>query len=243
MSHQNYSKSKNQWKYTLIFSLILTFLFSTNTKIVAQSDTEVKETAIELEALLFTITKNTDKETFEKIKIAFAKEGVIVDINKIKRNVNDEITSIRVDMKSETSNISYNLSSDKPMKPFDISCNERGEDIAIITSSKRKKNKMIFIKEDGHDGKSHDHNTKVWISKNGERIEKNHDTHENIKFNSGNKNKSPLVYLDGKEISKEEMEKIDPNTIESMNVYKGEKAIEKYGEKGKDGVIAIHTKK
>lgn len=54
---------------------------------------------------------------------------------------------------------------------------------------------------------------------------------------------NPLYLLDGKEISKSEMDKIDPSIIESINVLKGEKAIEAYGDKGKDGVIEIVTKK
>jgi hypothetical protein len=52
----------------------------------------------------------------------------------------------------------------------------------------------------------------------------------------------PLIILEGKEISKEEMQKIKPENIKSMEVLKGESAIEKYGDKGKDGVIII-TKK
>ena len=38
------------------------------------------------------------------------------------------------------------------------------------------------------------------------------------------------------------MESIDPNTIKAINVFKGETAIEKYGEKGKNGVIVITLK-
>jgi len=53
----------------------------------------------------------------------------------------------------------------------------------------------------------------------------------------------PLYLLDGKEISKTEMDKIDPNEIASMKVWKGAQSIEKYGDKGKDGVIEITMKK
>jgi hypothetical protein len=49
----------------------------------------------------------------------------------------------------------------------------------------------------------------------------------------------PIYILNGKEISKEEMSKIDPKSIKSMNVLKGESAIKKYGEEGKNGVIEI----
>jgi Zn-dependent protease with chaperone function len=53
----------------------------------------------------------------------------------------------------------------------------------------------------------------------------------------------PLYIVDGKIVSKEEADKIDPGKIESINVLKGEKAIDEYGEKGKNGVIKINLKK
>jgi bla regulator protein BlaR1 len=53
---------------------------------------------------------------------------------------------------------------------------------------------------------------------------------------------APIMMLNGKEISHEEMKKINPNTIDSMDVIKGEKATLKYGDKGKNGVILISSK-
>lgn len=57
----------------------------------------------------------------------------------------------------------------------------------------------------------------------------------------GEKADSVLVILDGKEGPK--LKDINPETIESMNVLKDEAAIEKYGEKGRYGVIEITSKK
>lgn len=56
-------------------------------------------------------------------------------------------------------------------------------------------------------------------------------------------NQEPLFILDGKAISKEAMEKIDPENMESVNVLKGDSAVKKYGEKGANGVIEIKIKK
>jgi hypothetical protein len=53
----------------------------------------------------------------------------------------------------------------------------------------------------------------------------------------------PLVILDGKEITDEEMNKVDPAMIQSVNVLKDKSAIDKYGLKGKNGVIEITMKK
>jgi len=53
----------------------------------------------------------------------------------------------------------------------------------------------------------------------------------------------PLYYINDRKITKLEMEAIDPNTIESIFILKDEKAIEKYGEEGKNGVVEIKIKK
>ena len=55
--------------------------------------------------------------------------------------------------------------------------------------------------------------------------------------------KDVLYIIDGKEMESGSMKDIDPNTIKSINVLKGETAFKLYGEKGKNGVIEITTKK
>lgn len=52
-----------------------------------------------------------------------------------------------------------------------------------------------------------------------------------------------LVILDGKEISGQSLREVKPETIQSIDVWKGEQAIQKYGEKGKNGVILVTSKK
>ncbi len=63
----------------------------------------------------------------------------------------------------------------------------------------------------------------------------------NLKDGQGTE-KKPLFYLDGNEIPEEEMRKIDPQTIEAINVLQGKSATGKYGEKGGNGVIEITLK-
>ena len=53
---------------------------------------------------------------------------------------------------------------------------------------------------------------------------------------------NPLVVIDGKITDKNAMQ-IDVDQIESINVLKDQSAIAKYGEKAKDGVIEVTTKK
>ena len=52
----------------------------------------------------------------------------------------------------------------------------------------------------------------------------------------------PLVILDGKVISNEEMNKIDPKTIHSITVLKNIAAMDLYGEKAANGAILITLK-
>ena len=54
---------------------------------------------------------------------------------------------------------------------------------------------------------------------------------------------NPLIIIDGKEATKEDMEALDSKSIESVDVLKDKSGIELYGDKGKNGVIIIKLKK
>lgn len=56
-------------------------------------------------------------------------------------------------------------------------------------------------------------------------------------------NQKPICVLDEKIITLEEFTKIDPQSIETMNVLKDARARVLYGEDGKNGVIFVTTKK
>lgn len=73
-----------------------------------------------------------------------------------------------------------------------------------------------------------------------------------IQTKSGNSSKKsknepenePKLYLiDEKEVEKSQLDKISPDQIEKVEVFKGEKTIEKYGEKAKNGVISVKLRK
>lgn len=53
----------------------------------------------------------------------------------------------------------------------------------------------------------------------------------------------PLIILDGKEVSEEEMYLIKPEDVDYINVIKDKNATDKYGEKGKNGVVEVFLKK
>jgi hypothetical protein len=54
--------------------------------------------------------------------------------------------------------------------------------------------------------------------------------------------KDVLYIIDGKEMTSGSIKDVDPTSIKMVSVLKGENAIKKYGEKGKNGVIEIKTK-
>lgn len=56
------------------------------------------------------------------------------------------------------------------------------------------------------------------------------------------KDKSPLYIVNGKEAANNVLKTISPSAIQSINVLKDESAINKYGDKGKNGVVEIFLK-
>tara|TARA_B110000305_G_scaffold122_1_gene138 strand:- start:568 stop:1164 length:597 start_codon:yes stop_codon:yes gene_type:complete len=67
---------------------------------------------------------------------------------------------------------------------------------------------------------------------------------KNIRFNIQTDDAQPIIIIDGKEMDTDfDMDSLDFDTIESMDVLKGQKALQKVGAKGKNGVIIIRLKK
>ena len=101
----------------------------------------------------------------------------------------------------------------------------------IITSKTGKKLKIKTIDSDAN----------VWSTDEDVIVKKL--GKGNFVYISSDDGKDPLILVDGKEISKDDMDKLNPKDIETVEVLKGDSATEKYGEKGKNGVILITTKK
>ncbi|MEP3211295.1 MAG: peptidoglycan DD-metalloendopeptidase family protein [Maribacter sp.] len=100
------------------------------------------------------------------------------------------------------------------------------KDAHVFISKNHKNNAFVHLDSDD------DHDIKV-ISKKG----------NGFFFTHTDGDKEPLYLIDGKESTAKKVKRLDPDDIESIDVSKGEKAIEQYGKKAKDGVVEIHTKK
>ena len=86
--------------------------------------------------------------------------------------------------------------------------------------------------------------TPMKVIKTGDNIiihQPNPKSHKKLSY-SANESLKPLIIVNGKVISPDAMGSINPNNIESVNVFKGETAIESYGKKGENGVILIKLK-
>ena len=80
MLHKNRSKNTSQWKFALIFPLIIAFIFTFNTKVVSQNykvkENKIHEVNEDIQIVL--ITKDSDNKSLDRIKKDFSKEGVKV---------------------------------------------------------------------------------------------------------------------------------------------------------------------
>ncbi|MEZ4802297.1 MAG: M56 family metallopeptidase [Gelidibacter sp.] len=127
---------------------------------------------------------------------------------------------------------------------------KKEKNVYVIKSGSKKNSDetedVVFVRKNKKDT--------VWIKKDVENIVWTDDDGKDVEIitvDKGNDNikiftngdEQPLILLDGKEISKKDMDSLKSENIESVNVLKGEKATEKHGKKGEHGVIEITSKK
>lgn len=132
----------------------------------------------------------------------------------------------------------------KDIQTIDIK-KENGKEIIIVNGKKLSPEEII---EEEIEIKNGEGSNFIFVGSSIGTKEKNVETKiikeqdNKIIFHDSN-HKKPLIIIDDKEVKQAEMDALDPNKIESVSVLKGESATELYGEKGKDGVIIIKTKK
>ena len=152
-----------------------------------------------------------------------------VDINKI---VKEEMQNIVIKNESGDGNKNVNIQIKSKFQNNDSS------NINIVT----KENNMQVIKTNSKAiaAKALEDGAKSITTEvtNGEKM------YTIVQENSNKKMpENTLIFVDGKATTQKEMNAINPNTIQSVNVLKGESAIKKYGEKAVNGVIEITLKK
>ena len=58
-----------------------------------------------------------------------------------------------------------------------------------------------------------------------------------------NGDKEPFIVIDGKTSTIDAFKKLDVKIVESISILQGDDATKKYGDKAKDGVVLVTTRK
>ncbi|MAJ31199.1 MAG: hypothetical protein CMC18_00900 [Flavobacteriaceae bacterium] len=195
------------------------------------------------EPITFKIDKDTSDEQILVIKDELEEQGINFSYS-ITRNEKLEITSLSLELKSKNSRSKNTVGSggNKPIQPFTIVIDpERGSSM-IRQGDISKSFNSRFMNMDDMDLSDFD--------KTIDEMRTQMQAHMSQAF-SGNmfmgeeeeeEDLNPLFIIDGREVKMEKVNKLIPQDIESVNVLKGKKALDKYGEKAKYGVVEIKSK-
>lgn len=184
----------------------------------------------------------SDRKAFDRIaaKYPIYVDGVLLTKKQLKNfdtktirsmSVDENVTEVKLTTKkSETETFFFKIADDDSDKPSN----------KILINGKESTEEELT----NHINKINQQKRDSLSSSNKIQIQKiNHkDTHVIIKGIGSSSNDKIVYIVDGKEINPGDFRKIHPGDIERIDVLKDQKAIEKYGDKAKDGVLLITTK-
>ena len=203
------------------------------------------------EPITFKIDKDTSDEQILVIKDQLQEQGIDFSYT-ITRNEKLEITSLSLELRSKNSRSKNTVGSggSKPIQPFTIVIDpERGSSMISQGASSKSFNSS-FMNMDDMDLSDFDKTIdqmraqmqaqmarafsgNMFMDEAEQEKEEEEEEKEDL---------NPLFIIDGREVKMEEVNKLIPEEIESVNVLKGQKALDKYGEKAKYGVVEIKSK-
>jgi hypothetical protein len=202
------------------------------------------------EPITFKIDKDTSDEQILVILDKLQEQGIDFSYT-ITRNENLEITSLSLELTSKNSRSKNTVGSggNKPIQPFSIVIDpERGSSM-ISQGATSKSFNSRFMNMDDMDlsdfDKTIDQMRTQMQAHMARAFSGNMFMDEADQEKEEEKEKedlNPLFIIDGSEVKMEEVNKLIPQEIESVKVLKGEKALDKYGEKAKYGVVEIKSK-
>ena len=256
MLNKNQSHKRNSWKYALVLPLLGAFVFFFQVKVVAQDKKMQEHKAVgKLEIIKsFYVTKETTDETInseiEKFKKEFKTDVVF---SKIKRNAKGEIIALKVDItcpnQKTNSYQSLNYKVIKPLLVFLSKKKNSNEIVGFSASSEimTNNNWRLYDSNGLYEMPTPPPPTTPRSTKNIKNI-----TNSNTLLPAPTPKtprptkdiEKPIIIINGAKTKAtfEDLNKLDPNLIQSMNVLKGKNAIEKYGKDGENGAIEITTK-
>ena len=204
--------------------------------------------------LLDTVEKDleilkTDRKTFDKVasKFPIVINGILMNKKDLKNFDTSRIKSVHIDAGNPEKGTIVNLSTND-----DDNSGSRMFTFKIADdNSDKPSNKILINGKESTEEEVRNHINKInqqkkdsLSSSNNIQVQKINykDTHVTIKGIGSSSNQKIIYIVDGKEINSGDFNKIHPNDIERIDVLKDKKAIEKYGDKAKDGVIVVTTK-
>ncbi|MEY4963232.1 MAG: hypothetical protein RLZZ323_551 [Bacteroidota bacterium] len=242
MLNRNQSKKWNSWKYTLILPALVGFVLLFQIKTIAQTKIVVNSKVVgyytEVESDNLITSKTTDDE-IKAIQKSFTTDDTTLKINNIKRNKDGEIIAIRLELtskKNPKTKTVKEVRGNEPIKTIEI-YNEQDEynkkSIGFKELSNIATASLIGSETDSTDTTNLKQD-RVLVSRLSKdepqdnvfivnRSDSNNDVKITaVKSNSPSTiNPETIIYLNDKEISKIEMDKINPKTIKSVDVKKG----------------------
>jgi len=223
MLNKNQSKKRNSWKYALVLPVLVAFVFLFQMEVIAKEKNvrPKAEQAASNDVDVYEITKNTtETELKEKAERISKNYGITVQFSATKRNANNELTAINVELKkgTEISN-NRNANSSEAIKPFAI----------VITKDSNGKISIDFIEED----------------KSVEKLV----VVNNVVSSNTPISADAQIYINNEKSDKATMDKLDPKEIVNMNVTKNDEKKEiriitkNFSKIGDDNEIYINGKK
>ena len=268
MLHTNQSHKRNAWKYATILPVLVGFMLLfqietiAQTKIIPNSKVVGYYTEVETDNL---ITSKTTDDEIKAIQKSFTTDDTTLKINNVKRNKDGEIIAIRLELtskKNPKTKTVKEVRGTEPIKTIEI-YNEQDEynknSIGFREESNIASASLIGSETDSTDTANLKED-RILVSRLSKdepqdnvfivnRSDSNNDVKITaVKSNSPSSiNPETIIYLNDKEISKIEMDKINPKTIKSVDVKKeksiGEiRIVTSYNDLNKDTEILLDDK-
>ncbi|NNL82095.1 MAG: hypothetical protein HKP28_01810, partial [Winogradskyella sp.] len=157
MLHKSKSQNVNTLKFVAILPVLALFLmsFSTEEIITYPEDTlnaDVYNVISPLENSVVNdvimITKDMTDADLEKITKTLSSKGIKAKFKGIKRNKSGEITAIKIDVSTSSSEANFNISTDDAIEPIAIKIDDDGHSISIGNSGKSSGANEFYFESD-----------------------------------------------------------------------------------------------
>ena len=224
MLHTNQSNKRNVWKYATILPLLVGFMLLFQIETVAQvKENPKKAHAVKVEAIGFSWDKNATDAEMKSDSEQLKKQGIVYTFSNVKRNKNGEIIAIKIEFNDGKGNKGIKeIKGDEPIQPIYFSAEE---------------GKIGFTAEPDYSDYVVDEKLSTIA---GTEVKVKKFEVNQVKLNESVKANEALWIIDGKEIDLSEFKNARVETKEAITFYSKEEGYEKFGEKGKNGVVIIN---